>query len=846
MKSLLKKIAPFISIIFFGLAIWFIDQELGQYSFSEVTRYLSRISALHIAASLFLCFLSYLLLTGYDALGVDYIGEELALDKTARAGFIGYAFSHNVGMALITGGSIRYRMYSVWGFSVVQVTKIVAFSAFTLWIGFCVTAGLSLVLTPPSLPDGVVVPYVSLRVLGIVLLVMVVGYVIASAALKNRISFGKKTFRFPSFAMAMKQVVIASLDWLLASSVLYVLLPGGEIPFFSFVGIFLLAQIAGLFSQVPGGLGVFESIILVFLSNFMAGSEVLGILIVYRIIYYLIPLIVAVVMLGYQEYQVNREVVKKFGTRTARWYPRVMPIVFSALVFIGGAILLFSGAMPSEIPRMQWLQAFIPLPVIEMSHFFASLVGAALLVLAQGLQRRIDAAYHATLGLLIFGVIFSLLKGVNYVEAAILGVMLLALIPSRKAFHRKASLLAQPFSPYWATMILMVIISSIWLGIFSYRNIEYQNELWWQFTLLGDAPRYLRASVAVLGAAVIFGLIRLFTPTRIKHDEETEQQHFARARGIMEQSPDAQSNLLLLQDKKLLFSDDNQACLMYGVQDKSWISMGDPMGPGEEAKELIWKFQDLSEQKDRWAVFYEVHEKYLDLYEDLGHTLLKLGQEAKVPLPGFNVENENLAELQEECRIMKEQDFRFEVVEPARVPTVFSELKEVSDSWMTIPGNHEKRFSLGYFKEDYLRNFPIAVVRKNDEVMAFSNLWSGAAKNEIGSDLIRFRPATPPELTDYLLAESVLWGKAQGYQWFNLGIAPLSEMDEKKLEPKWAKFADQLYAYGEHLYNFEGLRHHKEKFGPQWEPLYLASPGGLTLATVLSHLSELISGHRNI
>lgn len=844
MKSVLKKIAPFISILFFGLAIWFIDQELGQYSFNEITGYLSQISALHILSSLFLCFLSYLLLTGYDILGVEYIGEELALEKTARAGFIGYAFSHNIGMALITGGSIRYRMYSVWGFTGLQVTKIVAFSAFTLWIGFCTIAGLSLLLTPPNLPDGVLIPFVSLRVLGIILLVMVVGYVAASAVIKSEWSFKKRSFSFPSFQMALKQVGIASLDWMLASSVLYVLLPEVGVPFFTFVGVFLLAQIVGLFSQVPGGLGVFESIILLFLSNYMSGSGVIGILIVYRIIYYLIPLLVAMVMLGYQEYQVNRKVVKEFGSRTARWYPRVVPHVFSVLIFIGGTVLLFSGAMPSEIPRMQWLQAFIPLPVIEMSHFFASLVGAALLVLARGLQRRIDAAYHATVGLLIFGVLFSLLKGVSYVEAAILFVMLVTLIPSRHAFHRKASLFAQSFSPYWVTMILMVIISSIWLGLFSYRNIEYQQDLWWQFTLLGDAPRYLRASVAVLGFAVIFGLIKLFTPSGIREEEEDEQQSFALAKQIMDKSEQAQSSLLLLGDKKLLFSDEHEACIMYGVEDKSWISMGDPMGPRDKIEELIWKFKDLAEKHGGWAVFYQVQDRYLDLYQDLGHTLLKLGQEAKVSLPDFNLKKSGLVELRKECETMRDQNFTFDVITPNRVSTTLPELKEVSDAWMTIPGNHEKRFSLGYFKESYLRQFPVAVVRKEDKIMAFSNLWRGAGKTEIGSDLIRFRPATPPELTDYLLAQSVLWSKQQGYKWFNLGIAPLSEMDEKKLEPRWAKFTDQLYDYGEYLYNFEGLRHHKEKFNPHWVPLFLAAPGGLRLATVLSHLAEIISGHR--
>jgi phosphatidylglycerol lysyltransferase len=843
MKAILKKIAPFISILFFGLAIWFLDRELGQYRWDEITGYLTGIPPIYFVVSLFLSFLSYLLLTAYDVLGVEYIGEDLALGKTIRAGFIGYAFSHNMGMALITGGSIRYRIYSIWGLTGIQVTKIVAFSAFTLWIGFCATAGLSLVLAPPSLPEGVIVPYVSLRILGGILLVMVIGYMIASATVKNEWSFRSWRFTFPSFKMAMKQVGIASLDWLLACSVLYVLLPEAGVPFFSFLGVFLLAQIVGLFSQVPGGLGVFESIILLYLSNFMTGSNVIGILLVYRIIYYLIPLLVAMVILGYQEYKVNRQVVKDFGSRTASWFPRVVPLAFSISIFIGGTILLFSGALPSEIPRMQWLQSFIPLPVIEMSHFFASLVGAALLVLARGLQRRIDAAYHATVGLLIFGILFSLLKGVSYIEAGILLLMLIALIPSRQEFHRKASLFAQSFSPYWVSMILMVFFSSIWLGLFSYQNVEYQKELWWQFTLLGDAPRYLRASVAVLGFAVIFGLIKLLKP-RYPELQEDIPYAYETAYKIMERSGRTQSNLLLLGDKRLLLSDEHDACIMYGVEDKSWISMGDPMGPKQEIEELIWKFRDLSEKNDGWPVFYQVHDRYLDLYRSLGHTLLKLGEEARIALPEFDLANKALSELQKDCKKLKKGGYEFELIPARRVASHLNELKEVSDAWLQIPGNHEKRFALGYFKDDYLTNFPIAVIKKDNKLQAFSNLWTTARKHEIGYDLIRFRPSIPPSLTDFILAESVLWGKERGYQRFNLGIAPLSEMDETKLEPKWAKFADQLYDYGGHLYNFKGLRHHKEKFNPRWEPLFLAAPAGLRLAAVLSHIAELISGHR--
>lgn len=841
MKSVLKKIAPFISLVFFGLAIWFLDQELGQYALGEIGGYIAAISPLHIIASLLLCGLSYLLLTGYDLLGVQYIGEDLSFGKVAKAGFIGYAFSHNIGMALITGGSIRYRLYSSWGLNGLQVTKIVGFSAFTLWIGFCSTAGLSLLVYSPNLPDDLI-PYVSLQVLGLILLAMVVLYMAASALTRSDLTVWRWELTFPGFDMALKQVVIASVDWLLASSVLYVLLPEAGIPFFGFVGVFLLAQIVGLFSQVPGGLGVFESIMVLYLSEYMSGSNVVGILLVYRLIYYLLPLVAAMALLGYQEYRANRRVVREFGAKTASWLPQVVPTAFSVMIFVAGVVLLFSGVMPSEVPRMHWLQPLIPLPVIEMSHFFASLVGAVLLVLAHGLQRRIDAAYHATVAVLVFGILFSLLKGVSYIEAIILAVMLLALVPARREFYRKAALFSESFSPVWITMMLMVVLSSIWLGLFSYRNVEYSRELWWQFTLLGDAPRYLRASVAILGLAIIFGLVKLLRPSTPLYDGSAREQLQA-ARALMRQTPWAQSNLLLLGDKKLLFSEKEEACIMYGVEDKSWIAMGDPLGAADEIRELAWQFKELSERNDGWPVFYQVHETYLDLYRDLGLTILKLGEQARVKLGDFSLSTQRYHDITATHAAMEERGYTFELVSASRVASRMDELHAVSDAWLSIPGNHEKRFSLGYFNEEYLQHFPVAAIRRDGQLVAFTNIWSGARRFELGHDLIRFRPEAPEGITDYLLTKVMLWGREEGYQWYNLGLAPLSEMDETKLEPRWVEFADQLYDYGEHLYNFRGLRHHKQKFKPEWTPLYLAAPAGLKLPTVLSNLSELISGH---
>lgn len=839
MKKALKKITPFISIIFFGFALWYLDQELQEYQFSEITAQLSEISNIYILFSLLLCFLSYLLLTGYDALGVQYIGEDLEAGKIVRAGFVGYAFSHNMGMALITGGSIRYRIYSAWGFSGMQVTQIVGFSAFTLWIGFCAVGGLALLFATPNLPPDVTIPFVSLRVLGSILLAMVVGYIWASAKVRKELSFRDWSFSFPSLRLSLKQVVIASIDWLLAASVLYVLLPEGEFNFFGFVGIFLLAQIAGLFSQVPGGLGVFESVMLLYLSNFIPGSQVLGILVLYRLIYYIIPLLVALIVLGYQEYQVNRKAVQKLGEKATDWVPRVVPQVLSFSVFIGGAILLFSGALPSQVPRMQWLQHIIPLPVIEMSHFLASVVGAALLILAGALQRRVDAAYHLTVGLLIFGILFSLLKGADYEEASILMVMLLALLFCRKEFHREASLFSQEYSTRWLTMIFMVLLSAVWLGAFAYQHVEYQSELWWEFSLMGDAPRYMRATVAALGFAVIIGLVKLLRPDR--REISVAENDIELAENVVEKSDKVLSNLALLGDKEIFFSESQRSFIMYRKEGRNCIALGDPVGSPEEAEELIWQFGERCSKAQAKPVFYQVGSGYLDFYMDLGLSFFKIGEEGGIKLSSFEESILNF-DLRQNCRHLAELGYRWELIAPEKTAPYMSTLEAISEESLHAQKRKESGFSVGRFDKGFLQNFPIAVVKKEGQPVAFSNIFRSSGKQEISIDLLRYRSSVPHSIIDFMILNTIRWGKEQGYYWFNLGLAPFSGRDEDYFSARWNKLANFVYTYGENFHGYKAIRAYKEQFHPNWTPKYLVCSAGLTLPGTLSNLTKVVSG----
>ena len=795
-----------------------------------------------LLSALLLTCLSYLVLTGYDALAFRYIHRTLEYGKIAFASFIGYAFSNNIGLSMVAGSSVRYRLYTSWGLSILEVTKMVAFYTLSLWLGLLFVGGLAFVTEPVALPALMKLPFVSARPLGVIFLAAACGYIGWSAVRKRPVMILNREIELPSTLLSLTQIALSSLDWLLAGCVLYVLLP--KVPglsFPAFMGIYLFAQVGGLVSQVPGGLGVFESIFILLLPPGLTTPEAVGALLLYRGIYYLLPLLIAAIMLGTFELAAARTRVKGLTRFMGRGVSSIAPWILSLIIFAGGALLLVSGATPELPARLEWITDFLPLPFLEISHFLGSLVGVALLLLARGLQRRLDAAYHLTLVLLGAGILLSLLKGFDYEEALILAVMLGALLPGRRFFYRRASLLEERFSAGWLAAIAAVLLGATWLGLFSYRHVNYSQELWWQFAVKGDAPRFLRASVGVVTLAMIVGAVRLLRPAPPEPPAAGSEDR-QKVRTVVLASTDTTANLALLGDKRFLFSESGKSFIMYGVEGRSWVAMGDPIGREEEWKDLVWRFRELCDRHGGIPVFYEVGRENLYLYLDLGLTPLKIGEEACVPLQEFTLEGGRRKGLRTVHARMLREGAMFSVVPAADVPPLLPGLRAISDAWLAAKNTREKRFSLGYFNEAYLAEFPCALIKKNGVIVAFSNIWTGAGREELSIDLMRQVPDSTPGIMELLFVELMLWGKEQGYRRLNLGMAPLAGLEDRALAPIWNRLGAQIFRHGEHFYNFKGLRQFKEHFDPEWEPKYLAAPRGFLLPRILTNLASLISG----
>lgn len=800
-KWLASVIVPLIVCVLFSAALWLLHKELAAHHLSEFFSSVAALKRINVALAVVLTIASYVILISYDVLALRFLNKSVPAGTLVPISLASSAISNNFG-TLLGGSSIRYRMYSLCGLTATDVMMMSGFISATFWLGITCLAGLTFIFVPLPIPEQLHFPIANTQSIGWVCTAIAFSYVLLCFFGRSRVTFAN---RLPSGSMALCQLAAVALDLIVAISVLYWLMPESiSVGFFTLLAMYLLAILVGVISQVPGGLGVFE-LVLIWLIHPERPDALFGSLLAFRAIYYLLPLAIALIGLSVHEVLLHRTKVAKVASSIEKVVAVILPRVMSVMVFSAGVVLLLSGATPAENGRLKWLRELIPLPVIEISHFLGSMVGVALLLLAIGLRRRVQEAFWMCIAMLIAGVVFSIVKGLDYEEAIILSVMVGLLAISKRHYYRHGAIWSSRFTPQWFMGVFIVIAGSVWLTVFSYKQIDYSNDLWWQFAVKSEAPRSLRAIAGATLFFVAFCFWRLVKPSPRKIPSATVQD-MDDVRRIVAASRDTAANLALLGDKQFLFSPKRDGFIMYGSEGRCYIALGDPIGSDKAARELAWDFRERCDIDDKWPVFYQVSEEKIGLYVDLGLSLLKLGEEARVPLTGFSLEGSSRRNLRRNHKVVSETGLRVEILKAPISEDVMRELRRISDAWLAEKKTAEKGFSLGNFNDDYIRNCDIAVAMKENQPVAFTNLWYGAAQEEMSLDLMRFDSTAPEGTMEFLFVELMLRGAEQQYKWFNLGMAPLSGIESQRLAPLWSQAADFAFRHGEQFYNFKGLR----------------------------------------
>lgn len=299
----LKRFAPaLLGLLLFGLSLWAIHQELHRYGWQNVLTSLQSIPRKHLLGAGLLMVINYIFLTAYDTLAITYVGESLPYFKTGFVGFVSYAISNSVGLALLSSSAIRYRFYSQWGLSNRKIASIIAFCNLSFWLGLLTVGGITFLIDPLQLPPFLRLPFASVHPLGFIFLTLTLAYLWLSLLTRQSLQIGKWRLPHVPLYLSLWQIIITAIDWGLAAAILYILLPNhSSLSYPGFFGIYLLAQIVGLISNVPGGLGIFETVILLSLTSLFSSVQLLGALLAYRVIYFWIPLLLATLSLGFYE-----------------------------------------------------------------------------------------------------------------------------------------------------------------------------------------------------------------------------------------------------------------------------------------------------------------------------------------------------------------------------------------------------------------------------------------------------------------------------------------------------------------------------------------------------------------
>ncbi len=788
---------------------------------------------------------SHAALVGRDASILRFIGVPIERAPLLIGAVCGSALGNAVGFGALSGGAVRYRIYGAVGVRPEQIARLMVWITICFGIGLVAFAAASAVVAATDISRLLHISAFLVRYGGLAIAAGITGGLLALCrSSRPAFKLGRWWIERPTPGFVSAQAVLLAIDLFGAGLALWLMLPSAQIGFVAFMAVFTVATALGVISHMPGGIGVFEAVIVVALGHNDMRSEVVAALLAYRTLYFFAPLLISAGLLaGFELRGVRAKLPPSTLRRLKRSIDQLAPMMLGVITFAIGGMLLVSGATPAFSHRLALLQMALPLWVVETSHFLGSLLGVLLLFVAHGLSRRLDAAWWLALGVACVSLIVSLAKGLAFIEASILCCLILLLLATRTRFNRPAWLLQETLTAGWLVAIAAVTALAIWMVFFAFRGVALGHDLWWQFEFDATAPRSLRATfgAAIFAAAIgLWQLLRL-APGRVHPPTAAD---LADAAAIIGAQPRSDALLAMIGDKSFLFTASRRCFLMFSKRGRSWVALYDPVGPRSEWPDLIRSFVELAASHGGRAAFYQVRPETVTLYLEAGLNLMKLGEEAWIRLDKFSLDGPQRSNLRYALKRGPRDGLAFEIIPPDCVAGVLPVLKTLSDGWLAAHNAREKGFSVARFEPRYLAMQPVALVRQHGEPMGFATFMTTGQRSEATVGVMRYLPGASPYLMEYLFTHLALELKAAGYGALSLGMTPLAGLARTPLSSVWFRIGDLLWQHGNRLYDFQGLRRFKNKFHPDWEPRYLAASGTVGPFLALADIAVMTGGRK--
>ncbi|WP_428393704.1 lysylphosphatidylglycerol synthase domain-containing protein [Lichenicoccus sp.] len=641
LKRLGRHFPHFLGLLLLAGAVFVVQREFRHLSLDQVRAGLRAIPRRSLLISAGFTLLSFFVLSFYDRLAVIHVGHRLAFRRTFFAAFCSYVLSHNLGVSALSGAAVRFRLYGIWGLSPADIAQIVAFCSVTFALGACALVGGVLIIEPGAIPVlAHAIPHALLRLAGVAAWGTVVAYVALSRR-RTQFRLWRLRIEMPGPRMAIGQVVVASLDVGATAAIAFSLLPPTpDLGYPTFLAIYIASYTAGLVASVPGGLGVFDGAMLLGLSAWLPAPSILGMILVFRMFYYIVPLFIAGALFAGHELLLRSDAIlgRLRGPRGATsLIIRQSEADFSVTIAVGavslcGAMLLALGVLdpgsdlaaiiPPSAALFEGPPSFASWLTGLAGDYVPSLIGAALMGLAIGLSNRVTLAWGATIVLLCVAALLTALRGNIVLIPGILILAALLIAPFRGSYYRHARLLSEPLAPGTTLPLLLLIGCVLILGRLEPHVRALNTSSFWSVVLTPGASNRTRVSLACAVLLMLAALWRLISPGRIATlDWEGAGGERYCALG--------ESAILDIAPQGVVLAETGRAAIAFTRaeiagerhRDGLLIALGDPVGARSEQVSAIWRLRDLALQEGRDPAFWQVGADLLHLYEDLGLTV---------------------------------------------------------------------------------------------------------------------------------------------------------------------------------------------------------------------------------
>ena len=595
----------------------------------------------------------------------------------------------------------------------------------------------------------------------------------------------------------------------------------------SLIVLITASSVIGILSMVPGSLGSFDIMMMLGLLHLGVPREIVLVwLLLYRLAYYLLPLALGLIS---WVMTTGRQFDARFSGIPINMSREILHKVVTFMTAVTGGFLVLTATVPEAFLELRWLRQISPWNANLIAESPKIILGFLLIITSRAVKNRVSRAYIPTLVIELLTVVYIFLDDFSWYSIVLLTVLLLLTIFIKSELYREQLVLSYETIIFDSFFVIVLMILYIVVGTMS-RPAYHLHHKVNEFLLFPSEKMWASGLMAIFIVAAVWLLYMHYLQGRFQKIG-TELDETVALDILTTYGGNTQSQLLFMGDKRMWVY-DNRLVIQFAIRQDKILVMGTPSGDHTCLLEALTAFIQDSDRLGYRPVFYEIDKKTTLMLHELGYHFIKQGEEGHVNLTDFTLTGSKNKSKRQAVNQVEKSGFELEMIaQDDLTPELLIRLKEISDEW--LDGRREKGFSLGYFDEAYLSKAPIAVVRSEDEIVAFANIMPTYTKDFVTIDLMRHTADAPRGVMDFLFIKLFEYFQAEGIAKFDLGMTPLANVGTTRSAFVSERIANLIYQFGDSLYNFEGLRNYKKKYVTSWESRYTAYSHSANIAFVM-------------